>query len=141
MARRTRQYGEQNGSTRRGSGERASARDRVAFGAMQFVDVRLTQTETEAYDQNRLTEEEQLDALQELVFEGYKVSVVRDVDHDCFICSLSMNDPDHDNGGYVLVTRGADVRDALGLTLYKHYTILVRDWLGAQVVAGMHMRG
>lgn len=126
---------------RRKTAEQSNRASRVNFGDMAFVEVRLNSLESAAYDREPLAPSEIFEGLCSLVFEGYKVSLTRDFEHDCFICSLSCVHRQMDNSGFVLVTRGSSVEDACGLALFKHHTVLLGDWKGAQEAQRLNMRG
>jgi len=101
---------------------------KVSFGDMRFVDLKLNPMEQGVYDAQPLTPDELLGGLHHLAFEGYKVSVTYDGKNSCFIVSFSCSLQDRTNSGMVLVTRGRDLIDAVGLGLYKHYTVLNEVW-------------
>lgn len=77
-------------------------------------------------------ETSELEAIEPLVSDGYKVSFSQDGYHSAALCSISCVDPENTNYGFTLTGRAPDMRSALFMALYKHFIMLECDWSGRE---------
>jgi hypothetical protein len=69
-----------------------------------------------------------LDAVDQMVTDGYKVSISYDKYHDCVGCFVTHPDPAHKNHGQCLTARGPNYLSALKVLVFKHFQILDGEW-------------
>lgn len=67
-------------------------------------------------------------ALEEMVGEGYKLSVQWDTWNDCMACFVTPGPDDHDNQGKVLAGRGKSVFSAVRGAVFRHISIFGKVW-------------
>lgn len=73
--------------------------------------------------------------LAELVDKGYQFSVRLDAANDCYLCSVSCNDPDCRDAGYVYTERSGSVDRVLAKAVFLVNTILA-DHMSDYVTGG-----
>lgn len=57
--------------------------------------------------------------MQEMLQEGWKISLKADFENSCYICSLTMQEEDHINRDMVVTSRSDDHEEAFWLNVYK----------------------
>lgn len=89
-----------------------------------FADVKLNASEKDAYlAWVKKSDANSLDALERLVMDSYRVSTKYDYNNMCVVVSLTQQDNKHVNSGLVIMSRAADVDDALLLSAYKVFVL------------------
>lgn len=93
-----------------------------------WVSCDLDESEKKHLKANKMPGEQLVNALSQLVDDGYKVSVSKDEKNDCVGAFLTAPKVLYDNQNVVLSSRGPDVDGALRVLMYKHFEILKGDW-------------
>lgn len=102
--------------------------DKIDFKKIKFVIDNLTKDHMKAFDANPPAPVDILDGIHNLAEEGASVSVK--FDHwsgKGYLASATFNMTNYQNSGYAISARGSDVTDALGILLYKYFTVAERD--------------
>jgi len=99
-----------------------------------FVNHEMTRDEKNQYEQWSMAVDDAslLDYLQELVDNGYKISLKYDGRNKTYQCSLTCSNPNHDDFGLVLTARAPDMFNLLRVAVFKHFVLLRGDWLTFQ---------
>jgi len=94
------------------------------WGNMTFVDFRLNLSDHAAYEDWYTQNSKKLDGMvDDLLADGYKLSISPDFDNQCTIVTIISKDPKSVNGEACFTTRSELWLDALSLALYKHYIV------------------
>lgn len=105
-------------------GKARQAEGQVAWQG--FVDVPLTDEDKASLAEGHFEAADAFSFLEEMVEDGYKVSVSQDAKNSCYVASATGRRPDDPNNGYTLTGRGPDVVGSLASLAYKHITLCER---------------
>jgi hypothetical protein len=98
----------------------AKKKSQVQSWSTKFVPLKLTKADKKAFDAWAKEQTAQhVDALLEMVTDGWKVGFSFDGEHDTFICSATCKDEDSVNHDYCIVSRSNDAYEALFMNYYK----------------------
>jgi len=93
-----------------------------------YINHNLTAEEKAKYDLWTPDAEELFDAIERLVDSGYKLSTSHDDYNDTRQASLTCNNKQSEDYGWVLVARAPDSYNAIALVVFKHVYLLEGDW-------------
>jgi len=99
---------------------------RSANDFLGFVDIPLSEDDKASLDQAHFEVEDAFSFVEEMVEDGYKISISSDAAHSCVIVTATGRNADDPNYGYALSGRGADVVGGLASLAYKHITLCER---------------
>jgi len=88
-----------------------------------FVDIALTDEQRAIVAESVFGDEGALSFLQEMTEDGYKISVVEDPAHNCYVATATGSHPQNINCGYSLTARGPNVVGCLASLAYKHIAL------------------
>jgi len=88
-----------------------------------FIDIALSDEQRAIVAELNFPDESAISFIVECTSDGYKVSIVEDPAHSCYIASLTGQHPDNVNKGFTLTGRGPTVLGALASLAYKHLTL------------------
>jgi len=94
----------------------------------QFIKYRLTEKELDAARDARPQDAELVGIVQQLTAEGYKFSASYDSYGGGIQVFITPTSPDSPNAGFTLSARAPDLLSAVGVLLYKHYTLFSQEW-------------
>jgi len=118
----------EKGKRRAGSGGRVT--DKVDW--VGFVSCELTAAHKDDLAAGVVTYEEAWDEIDALLYDRYKLSIVRDDAHDCYVVSLTCNKVGDSNAGLTLSARGGTMVNAVRALIFKHRKIMDGDWAAWQ---------
>lgn len=105
-------------------------RDKARSGAdtawLGFVDITLTDADKASLSEGHFEDSDAFDFMQELVDDGYKVTLSPDAAHSSCIATATGRLATNVNNGYSLSGRGPDVIGALAALAYKHINLCER---------------
>lgn len=108
-----------------------SSKNNGASFVNSFVRCELSDADREVIQDAPLGDSECLDLLETLAVAGIKTSFAYERQNDCVACYASGQETATDTvKGLTLSARGPDIRGALTVLAYKHYTLLKEDWQG-----------
>jgi len=112
---------------------RSNSKNSADWQQYEFVALPLTEDEKKAFKhQYEQTPNLRLDKLDELLKNGYKVSLNYDTSNNCIQVALTCKEPNSPNFNYVMSSRSPDVWQAISLALYKHYDLCDDEDWGAE---------
>jgi len=95
-------------------------------GWLGFVDVQLTDADKASLAEGHFEAGDAFQFVEEMVEDGYKVTLSQDTAHSCYIAAATGRLPDDPNNGYTLTGRGPDVIGSLACLAHKHIIICQR---------------
>jgi len=93
-----------------------------------FVNIELAQVDKKKIRENLVAFEDFGHWAEVTTAEGYKISISFDQERDCFVATLTSNDPDNDNYGYSMSQRHSHLQVALTALVYAHDTKAGGAW-------------
>ena len=109
---------------KRSNGKASGGQAQPSF--LGFVDIPLSEADKASLDGLNFEPEDAFKFLEEMVEDGYKISISQDTAHSCYIATATGRNPNDPNYGYALSGRGADVVGGLASLAYKHVTLCQR---------------
>lgn len=97
------------------------------FKPAEFVNVQLDQAQRDSIKANVWTIDSLDNALNDLLADGYKITLRYDERNDCFAAWL-IAPTKSENSGYILSGRGSTPHKALKQAAYIHYAVLEKMW-------------
>ena len=94
----------------------------------QFVRCELDKETKERVKKWDVKYESTMDGLDRMLNDGYKVSIVRDAQHDCMSIFATCTDKNNPNSGFCLTARAPGFLDALKVLVFKHFDVLQEQW-------------
>jgi len=95
-------------------------------GWLGFVDVQLSDADKASLAQGHFEAGDAFQFMEEMVEDGYKVTISQDTAHSSYVASATGRLPDDPNNGYTLTGRGPDVIGSLAALAHKHIVICQR---------------
>lgn len=93
-----------------------------------FLERRLSETELEAFDNDKASDADIIAAATEVAVAGYDLKLSYSGKLTAFTCTLVDQDPSRKTAGYALSSQDTSAREALRMALYKHFVTLEGDW-------------
>jgi len=90
---------------------------------MGFVDINLTDDDKASLAQQQFEAGDAFSFMEDLVEDGYKVSLSADSAHACYIAAATGSTDNNPNRGYTLSGRGPSPVGAVASLAYKHCTL------------------
>jgi hypothetical protein len=91
-----------------------------------FIDIQLSEADKASLDRAHFESEDAFSFIEEMLEDGYKISISSDPAHKSVIVTATGRNSDDPNYGYALSGRGADVVGGLASLAYKHITLCER---------------
>lgn len=86
----------------------------------KFAEVRLNKADSDAFSAWLTNAAPSgIECLGWMCDDSYRVSVKYDYHNNCYVCSLTQQDPKHRNNGLVIVSRADSAETAIQMSLYK----------------------
>ena len=102
--------------------------ERIDFKKVVWVIDNLTKDHMTVYDKNPPTDEEIVDAINNLCEEGASVSIKFDhYSGKGVLSTATFSLTGYTNTGYAISARGVDAKDSLGILCFKYFTVAQRD--------------
>ena len=110
-------------SERNGKG-RSKGREGTLRGPwLGFVDIVLSDEDKASLSSMNFEDGDAFSFLEDMVEDGYKVSLSQDTAHDCYIAAATGSTDGNPNRGYTMAGRGPSLLGALASLAYKHRTL------------------
>lgn len=106
-------------------------KDKYQFTWKGFKDVKLSDTQKQAYEAWDAQDEELYELVATTVQAGYKFSCVYNTSNDTFIATLTGGQGSGAADGYSMSAFAPDWYNALRVLMFKHVEILAGDWTTA----------
>lgn len=106
--------------------DQRKGKQRAQQGWLGFVEVSLTAEDKEALQVAYATDGALLDFMQEVVDDGYKLSVSFDASHSCYVATLTGRGDTCPNNGLSLSGRGPSLGGSVACVAYKHVELCGR---------------
>lgn len=97
----------------------------------KFVDIKLSQGDKADFLQQDYDDKFLITVLQSLCDDGYRVGCAWSSETQAYTVSLTCRKSDSVNAGLCMTSFAKTIRQAVGLTVYKHTVLTDENWLGA----------